>query len=306
MIHPLDWSTTQSKATLSAIYSVASLHGTEPLLEEEKELIEGVRSIILKHPEVDYDTAHLQPAELAELVEDDLHRMHAAQLIGLMPYAVRPFSTTKSYIAEKFLNALGHDTHLMEDYIGARQKHALNMEYCALRKLGRDVFPRADPNGRNDEVLKLIKEAEGDPQVLARYQSLKDYPKSSLGRGFYDFYSQFDWPLPGDPLWISEDLTVRHDLVHILCDYDISINGEFCVSAFAAGNSSRFNWMIAMLGFTPPYVSTEEHFHPDQFFAAYQRGVDATESFVDAWDFWPLMEFQISDLRSRYNISTDL
>lgn len=60
--------------------------------------------------------------------------------------------------------------------------------------------------------------------------------------------------------------------------------------------------MIAMLGFTPPYVSTGELFHPDQFFAAYQRGVNATESFVDTWDFWPFMEFQISDLRSRYNI----
>lgn len=302
MIHPLDWSGVQSRATLSALYNVASLHGTEPLLEEEKELIEGVRSIILKHPEVDYENQHLQPAELAGLFEDDLHKRHAAQLIGLMPYAVRPFSTAKLYIAEKFLKAMDEDTHLMEDYIEARQKHALNMEYCALRKMGRDVFPYADPNGRNDEVLKLIKEAEGDPQVLARYQSLKDYPKGSLGRGFYDFYSQFDWPLPGDPLWISEDLTVRHDLVHILCDYDISINGEFCVSAFAAGNSSRFNWMIAMLGFTPPFVSTVEHFHPDHFFMAYQRGVNATESFVDTWDFWPFMELQISELRSRYNI----
>ena len=139
------------------------------------------------------------------------------------------------------------------------------MEYCALRKLGRDVFPYQDPEGRYKEILKLLKDAEGDPAELERYKSLQGYPAGSLGRAFFDFYAQFDRPLPGDPLWISEDLTVRHGLVHVLCSYDISVNGEFCVSAFTAGNSECFNWMIAMLGFTPPYVSTGAQFHPDDF-----------------------------------------
>ena len=88
----------------------------------------------------------------------------------------------------------------------------------------------------------------------------------------------------------------------MLGSYDISICGEFCVSAFSAGNSERFNWMIAMLGFTPPYVSTGEHFHPDLFFAAYHRGVNATHSFVDNWDFWPLLEQPLEDLRADYRI----
>ncbi len=152
------------------------------------------------------------------------------------------------------------------------------MEYCALRKLGRDVFPYQDPEGRYKEILKLLKDAEGDPAELERYKSLQGYPAGSLGRAFFDFYAQFDRPLPGDPLWISEDLTVRHGLVHVLCSYDISVNGEFCVSAFTAGNSECFNWMIAMLGFTPPYVSTGAQFHPDDFTHAYARGERASRS----------------------------
>jgi ubiquinone biosynthesis protein Coq4 len=131
---------------------------------------------------------------------------------------------------------------------------------------------------------------------------LQNYPKGSLGRAFYDFYAQFDWPLPGDPLWISEDLTVRHDLVHILCEYDISVSGEFRVSGFTAGNSTKFNWMIAMLGFTPPYVSTGQQFQPTDFTDAYHRGNNAANSFVDTWDFWPELEHPVLELRATYQI----
>jgi hypothetical protein len=99
---------------------------------------------------------------------------------------------------------------------------------------------------------------------------------------------------------------VRHDLVHILCDYDISINGEFRVSAFAAGNSNCFNWLIAMLGFTPPYISTGEQFRASDFFEAYMCGANAAESFVDNWDFWPMLEFQIEDLRREYRIQDSI
>jgi hypothetical protein len=74
-------------------------------------------------------------------------------------------------------------------------------------------------------------------------------------------------------------------LVHVLCDYDITVNGEFMVAGFTAGNSQRFPWMIALLGFTPPYVSTGEAFQPADFLAAYRQGLAATASFVDDWGF---------------------
>jgi hypothetical protein len=304
MIHPPNWTLEQSKATLGALRSIATLHGTAPMTPEEQQLLEGVRLNILHHPEIAEadQNVHIKPAQLVEAIQDDEHKERAAQLIALMPYASRPYSDNKTYISEKFIEELGENMHRMEDFIGARQKHSQSMEYCALRKMGRDIFPYQDADGQYRELMKLLKDAEGDAEELARYQSLAGYPPGSLGRAYFEFYAQFDWPLPGDPLWISEDLTVRHDLVHVLCNYDISINGEFCVTAFSSGNSEKFNWMIAMLGFTPPYVSTGAQFHADDFMAAYQRGVNATHSFVDNWDFWPLLEHQVGDLRNEYQI----
>jgi hypothetical protein len=304
MIHPPNWTPEQSKATLGALRAIATLHGTAPMSPDEAQLVEGVRLNILCHPECsDADeSVHTKPEDLAAAFQDDEHKERAAQLIALMPYATRPYSDAKTYISEKFIEALGENMHRVEDFLGARQKHSKNMEYCALRKLGRDVFPNADPDGQYKEILKLLKDAEGDPEELARYKALQGYPAGSLGRAFYDFYAQFDWPLPGDPLWISEDLTVRHDLVHVLCSYDISVKGEFCVAGFTAGNSEHFNWMIAMLGFTPPYVSTGETFNPADFAAAYARGDNAAKSFVDNWNFWPEMEQQVGDLRQQYQI----
>ena len=304
MIHPATWTAEQSKATLAALRSIASLNGTAPISPEEKELLEGVRTIILSHPELsDSDVGcKIHADQLAAAITDDDHRARAAELIALMPYASRPYHDVKIHISERLIEALGENMHRMEDYLGSRQKHSRNMEYCALRKLGRDIFPYQDPDGQYAELMKLLKESEGDPAELERYKSLEGYPAGSLGRTYWEFYAQFDWPLPGDPLWISEDLTVRHDLVHVLANYDISVNGEFSVAAFTAGNSEQFNWMIAMLGFTPPYVSTGEGFHANDFISAYRRGQNATHSFVDTWDFWPVLEHQVDDLRLEFRI----
>jgi hypothetical protein len=52
-----------------------------------------------------------------------------------------------------------------------------------------------------NELKKLVADAEGDPEELARYQGLEKYPDGSLGRAFWNFYRQFNWPLPGDPRW---------------------------------------------------------------------------------------------------------
>lgn len=304
MIKPRTWTTEQSKAVLGALTSIATLHGTAPADPAETALIDGIRINILNHSELsDADeNLLLQPGDIADIIPDVENRKRASQLIALMPYAVRPYSDAKTYIAERFIEAMGENMHLLEDFIGARQKHSKNMEYCALRKLGPEVYSKVDVDGQYKEVLELLKDAEGNPEELERYQALKGYPAGSLGKGFWDFYTQFAWPLPGDPRWISEDLTVRHDLVHILCEYDISINGEFQVAAFTAGNSEQFNWMIAMLGFTPPYVSTGQQFSPNDFFRAYTRGENAIKSFVDNWEFWPEMEQQIKDLRTEYQI----
>jgi hypothetical protein len=304
MIKPPTWTSDESKAVLGALTNIATLHGTAPADPAESALIDGVRINILHHPELSDADANLllQASDLAGVITETENRKRASQLIALMPYAVRPYSNAKTYISEKFIEAMGENMHLLEDFIGARQKHSKNMEYCALRKLGPEVYTKADVDGQYKELLELLKDAEGDPAELERYQALKGYPAGSLGKGFWDFYAQFAWPLPGDPRWISEELTVRHDLIHILCSYDISINGEFQVAAFAAGNSEQFNWMIAMLGFTPPYVSTGKQFAPDDFFQAYTRGENATKSLVDNLDFWAEMGRQIDEIRGDYEI----
>jgi hypothetical protein len=306
MIKPPTWTSEQSKAVLSALTRIATLHGTVSASPADTQLIHGIRINILDHPELSDADANilLQPDDIGNAIPDVDHRKRASELIALIPYAVRPYSGPKKDIAESLIEAMGENMHRVEDFIGAREKHSKNMEYCALRKLGSDVYSKDDVDGKYKEVLKLLKDAEGDPEELERYKKLKDYQAGSLWRGFWDFYAQFHWPLPGDPRWISEELTVRHDLIHILCSYDISMDGEFQVAAFTGGNSQRFNWMIAMLGFTPPYNRSieEGHFSPDDFFQAYARGENSSESFVDDWDFWPEMGRQISDLRAEYKI----
>jgi hypothetical protein len=304
MIKPPSRTADQSKAVLSALTNIATLHGRAPADPAETALIDGVRINILQHPELSDADANLQlqPVDIAAAISEIEHRKRASELIALMPYAIRPYAEAKNIIAERYIEAMGENMHLLEDFAGAREKHSKNMEYCVLRKLGAEVYSKTDVDGQHQELLKILKEAEGDPDELERYKALQGYPAGSLGREFWEFYAQFAWPLPGDPRWISEELTVRHDLIHVLCSYDISVNGEFQVAAFTAGNSEQFSWMIAMLGFTPPYVSTGQQFSATDFFQAYTRGEKAKKSFVDTWDFWPQMAQQMSDLQAEYQI----
>jgi len=90
MIHPPDWTIEQSKATLGALRSIATLHGTEQPALEENRLLEGVRINILRHSDIaDSDeNIHLHPEEVAAVIQDDEHRERAAQLIALMPCAL--------------------------------------------------------------------------------------------------------------------------------------------------------------------------------------------------------------------------
>lgn len=304
---PVDWTADQSQALLTALRAIATLNGTADLAPAEQELLEGVRRIILRHPELPDDASRTfpQPPDLARAIEDPEHRRRAAEALALMPYAQRPYDNDKLHVSDRFVEALGEDLHRMEAFLGARAKHSRHLEYCTLRRVLAEVLPTDDPEAVKRELAKLVGDAEGDPAELARYQALEGFPAGSLGRGFWDFYRKFNWPLPGDPLWISEDLTVRHDLVHVMGDYDISVNGEFQVAGFTAGNSERFNWMIAMLGFTPPYVSTGEGFVPADFLRAYERGQRATRSFVDQWEFWPVMDQPLTDLRQAYGLDSE-
>ncbi|MBV8585739.1 MAG: hypothetical protein JO308_05585, partial [Verrucomicrobia bacterium] len=122
MLKPPDWTAEQSIAVLSALRNIATLHGSSPATPEETQLIEGVRIAIFEHPEEteNQEDVHLKPDGLAAAVQDDEHRVRAAQLIALMPYAIRPFSDSKTYISEKYIEALGENMHNLEDFIGAR------------------------------------------------------------------------------------------------------------------------------------------------------------------------------------------
>ena len=52
MIRPPAWTAEQSKAVLSALTNIATLHGTAPADPAETALIDGVRIHILQHLEL--------------------------------------------------------------------------------------------------------------------------------------------------------------------------------------------------------------------------------------------------------------
>jgi len=74
-------------------------------------------------------------------------------------------------------------------------------------------------------LLKRIRKANPFP---ARMEDLLQFPPGCLGRDLYDFLEKRDLPLL--PHY------ARHDLKHVLLNYDTTDEGEVCLQSFMLGN----------------------------------------------------------------------
>ena len=73
-----------------------------------------------------------------------------------------------------------------------------------------------------------------DPDVAWKYRQLGLLPEGTLGRAFWEYYTQKRFSFPGEVGSIPERM-VFHDFAHILSGYDTDPQGEIQQAAFQAG-----------------------------------------------------------------------
>lgn len=90
---------------------------------------------------------------------------------------------------------------------------------------------------------------EDDPALLQQWMELEDCPSGSLGRTIWEYYQGRGFVFTGQKGSVNP-LIAQHDWIHLLCDYNTTIEGELEVFSFigsAIPDVKGFSFLIAIV-----------------------------------------------------------
>ena len=133
-------------------------------------------------------------------------------------------------------------------------------------------------------VLKMIRKPELFPYSK---QQLQQFENGTLGKDLVNFIEEKEIELLS--------YYARHDIKHILLEYDTTDDGEVCLQSFMLGNSHISFPVLAtvMYGF----VTMPEHW--SKFRAAFNRGRNAPA--ISDWKWFELLSIPTSLLKVKIN-----
>ncbi|MEM8606583.1 MAG: hypothetical protein AAGF92_05735 [Myxococcota bacterium] len=309
----LNWSADESRAVLRAMRTVATVDGSMPLDSVGEEMLEATRDHVLHH-DVMLDTLeNITPEELAERLEGTQLRERALQFLVLTSYLPLELDRDEVHVVDEFASALGVSTDMLRDLHRVRDHRLKWLAFDYVRRGLKAFLPHDSTWKRIRRIVSAMHQYVGDPVVAARYQALEKLEEGTLGRGFFHFYRDRDFPLPGEKGGFSE-LFVSHDMTHVLAGFNTDMDGEMNVAAFQAGMSrSDYGWEMLMeiildyhLGLKFTTAGLVEpgrgHFHPEQALRGYERGLRCNVDLIADWDYWSVVDMPVDELRRRYNI----
>ncbi|MEO7446446.1 MAG: Coq4 family protein [Ferruginibacter sp.] len=133
-------------------------------------------------------------------------------------------------------------------------------------------------------ILKMVRKPEIFPYSKKDLQGFKE---GSLGKDLVQFIHDKNIELL--PYY------ARHDIKHILLDYDTTDDGEVCLQCFMLGNSHISFPVLATVFYG--YATMPEHW--SKFRQAYKRGKDA--DCLEKWAWFEILDMDTQLLKNIIN-----
>lgn len=303
---------------LRAMKTVASVSGAPG--KSQLALMEAARRVLLH---VDADIATLPPVTPAELAagfpSPDLRHQFVNGLLVLSLADGVPSRETVAKI-EAFAEALGIATPELTNLRRLAEQHMTLFKLDLLRRsqVGDIMRNQLDQHG----VVALAKSILGmrglieDTELAARYRAWEKLPADTVGRSMWDYFQRNKFGMPGERFGFPE-AGLYHDFCHVLGGYDTDPQGELQVASFTAGfKQARPFYLIlfAVLIFSAGvnarptadgFVTLGVLGEPgaaERMFAAVERGTLVNTDLSDKWDYWPIVERPIDEVRRQLNI----
>ncbi len=253
----------------------------------------------------------LAPESLAACLPDPADARRAAELIAVAALVDGALDPVRLRLALEYAAALCVDdpwTTELELIAAGRMDEAMQLMVV----INAATFPGLAAPGEAPDLLPYTGRTDADKKLHARYEALEGFPEESFGRALWAHFRRHGFRLPGVEGAFAESFSIRHDSIHVLSEYDTSIQGEILVSTFT-GRMHRTHALGAHLlpVIVQWHVGQEvngigaQHgaLDPWKFLYAERRGaLTSTDVLGPAWDFFIEAERPLAELRTAYGI----
>jgi tellurite resistance protein len=303
---------TQVRLGLSAMKQVAAANGV--FAAEERELIEAAARAL--GTSIDPDRLEpVTPEALADAFPDETWRHRVLQAMVATALIDGEASRDELQLIERFAKGLGvqdpwvRSLHRVIEGQLIRLRMDLGRRLPIARNLVAEMWKEEGVRGIWRIIQTFRKKGTDEPEVAWRYKQLGLLPEGTLGREYWKHMTARKFAFSGEPGGMLERQN-HHDLTHVLTGYDTDAEGECQIAAFYAGyiGTEPFGFIFMVLVFFQlgiklgPAEPTRMKFDPEKVIRAMRRGAQINTDLTDHWDYWPLMDQPIDEVRRRYNI----
>lgn len=270
------------------------------------------------HVDIDFHRVlPITPWDAAAAVTDPVWRTRIVQAQMVMAMIDGEVDRVELDVVAEFAAAMDVDDprlHNLEQLVGGHMlllRLDLSRRSKMIEDVGKAAFERAGVRGLWHTFGSMVG-LSTDAETAAKWRALADLPHDTLGYHYYRHMADRDFTLPGERKAFPE-LLAKHDLCHVLGDYDTDPLGECEVICFICGFMQRdpfwYLFMIATqmhLGvktFQDDTPTDTFQFVPERIVAALKRGADVNRDLYDVeWDFWADLPLPIDEVRRKYNV----
>ncbi|QPD06061.1 MAG: hypothetical protein Nkreftii_003835 [Candidatus Nitrospira kreftii] len=296
---------------LRAMKTVAMADGA--LNASERHMLESIQRIFGTTHDLE-QLAPIMPAELARSFPDQQLRKQLVQGLVIMTLIDGKTGPKETDLVEQFAQALEVDAPEVKNLRHVLKGEILQLRLDLVRRFWlrqkvTEVWNKEGIRGLSKFVRGMMGRYE-NKELAARYQELKYCPPGSLGRSLWQYWHENGFALPGQKGGAPEQI-VFHDCAHVLSGYGTAPEEEVQVACFSAGFQRREPWMFVFfvllqfhvgIRMTPITKARTGLFDPLKAMIAIRRGAAMNVDLNDGWDYWPVMNEQVEELRRRYNI----
>jgi hypothetical protein len=308
----------QATAIVQAMQAVMTAEGRIPLLQIEIESIAAIQRHLLHQAEPIEVPGQTLPEGLAKVIVDPDMRRETVRILTLLPIIDQQVLAEKAAVVKAVAQRLDVEDRgliILDEAVRRRHKR------IALSMMARAVAHYWSPTGKArlrdwlDMVRIMLPPIPGiyavltDKELLAKYEAMARKPTTSLGHALYSFYRKRGFPLPGEPKSFPEGWS-KHEVYHVLSEYDTTLQGEMLNAAFSGGNTEKLCMdllLATLLQFhagrpvLPGPVPTGL-LQPDAFFRAIARGAAMNVDLLKGWDIWSVVDRPLPELRVAFQI----
>ena len=317
----------QREITLQSLY-VITRHANDHRISgiTQLKLVHAIGASLLgvesteDHIQYDHTILNSLGSELEGVKDEVKHRLF--QLFTLVELILDPMPEEATETLQQVANLLKID----DDFIDIAREYSQGAYGIAASDLARKGYMgNPDLIKKGSEMMRVNKTLtdpfevdDNDPLLLKQWMDLEMCEAGTLGRNIWEYYQGRGFVFTGQKGSVNPSIA-QHDWIHLLCDYNTTIEGELEVFSFigsAIPDVKGFSFLVAIISLFETGrleswgggVLNADKGHldlpgmPERLADAIRRGRICNKDVMYGVDYFKFKDNNIEEVRSILNI----